>query len=60
VEESAGLGSTLSRGLEESVIYPAVAEPRWYGFSPEQYAVEEREPGGPPGLKALVKAEDFS
>jgi AraC family transcriptional regulator len=44
--------------VEESVIYPAVAEPRMVRILSGAAAVEEREPGGP-WLKTLVQADDF-
>src|SRR5258708_31087960 len=44
--------------VEESVIYPAVAEPRMVRILSGAAAVEEREPGGP-WLKTLVQAGDF-
>src|SRR3977135_4130349 len=44
--------------VEESVIYPAVAEPRMVRILSGAAAVEDREPGGP-WLKTLVQADDF-
>src|SRR6267378_2104911 len=44
--------------VEESVIYPAVAEPRMVRILSGAAAVEERESGGP-WLKTLVQADDF-
>jgi AraC family transcriptional regulator len=45
-------------GLEERVIYPAVAEPRIVRILSGAAVVEEREPGGP-WLKTHVQAGDF-
>ena len=44
--------------VEESVIYPAVAEPRIVRILSGAAVVEEREPGGP-WLKTRVEAGDF-
>src|SRR5260370_13594044 len=44
--------------VEESVIYPAVAEPRMVRILSGAAAGEEREPGVP-WLKTLVQADDF-
>src|SRR5882762_6465241 len=45
--------------VEESVIYPAVAEPRIVRILSGAAAVEERELGGGPWLKTRVGAGDF-
>ena len=45
--------------VEESVIYPAVAEPRIVRILSGAAAVEERELGGGPWLKTRVEAGDF-